>query len=375
MDFDFSDDQREVAGLARRILHDKATDARVRAAEESPDRLDRDLWRDLAAAGLIGIALPEELGGGGCGLVEQCLVLEELGRVVAPVPVLASIVFGAAPIARFGTSGQRRRWVQAAIDGAAVLTAAWGEPSRGGRGRLATSARRTAAGWTLEGLKTSVPALPLADAVLVPAALDDGVAVFVVPTDAAGVGVERQQTTAGEATGRLVLDGVHLPVDALLGGEGAGPVRWMRHRALVGVCAQQLGVLEQALAATVEYTTNRVQFDRPIATFQAVGHRMADCYIDVEAARLTLWQAAWRLGEDLDADAEVGVAKYWAAEAGHRVAHAAVHLHGGMGVAKSHSLQRYFLAATHHEFLLGGSSEHLLGIGAALADSETLTAR
>lgn len=371
MDFDLTSDQQELAALTRRILEDKVTGARLEEVEASAERIDRDLWRSLGDAGLIGIALPEADGGGGLGLLEQCLVLEEVGRRVAPVPVLASAVLGAAPLARYGTDGQRHRWLADLASGQAIGTAALAEPSSWWGSAPRATASPSGSGYRLTGEKTAVPALPLADVVLVPAQLEGTPAVFVVPTDTDGVTVAAQATTGASPTGHLSLDEVQVPGDALLGSAADGPavLRWMGDRALLGVCAQQLGVLEEALTATAAYTTSRVQFERPVATFQAVGHRLADGYIDVEGARLTLWQAVWCLDEGLDASTEIAVAKYWAAEAGHRVAHAAVHLHGGMGVARSHTLHRYFLAAKQLEFLLGGATEHLLAIGTALAEA------
>ncbi len=371
MDFSLSEDQTAVQALARRIVEDLVTPDTLRAADEGADHVDRTLWRALASAGLLGISLPEALGGGGCGLLEQCLVLEELGRGVAPVPVLASIVLGAAPIAAFGSEAQQQQWVVPAAEGRTILTAALAEPANDDRRRPSTTARRQADGFVLDGVKTVVPAAPLADAVLVPATFEGDTAMFIVAGDGPGVRIERQETTGGVSTGQVTLDGAAVPAGARLGGpdgaDGAAVLEWMIQRAVLGACAVQLGVLEQAVAQTAAYATSRVQFGRPIGTFQAVGHRLADGYIDVEATRLTLLQAVWRLSAGLDARTEVEVAKYWAAQAGHRVAHAAVHLHGGMGVARSHTLHRYFLAAEHHEFLFGGATEQLLGIGAALA--------
>jgi alkylation response protein AidB-like acyl-CoA dehydrogenase len=135
----------------------------------------------------------------------------------------------------------------------------------------------------------------------------------------------------------------------------------------VGLCAIQLGVTDKALRMTAEYTTTRVQFDRPLAHFQAVGQRAADAFIDVEGIRLTLWQAAYRLDEGLPADTEVEVAKFWASDGGHRVAHAAAHLHGGVGVDVDYPLHRYFLWAKKLELTLGGSTQQLLRIGRHLA--------
>jgi acyl-CoA dehydrogenase len=162
---------------------------------------------------------------------------------------------------------------------------------------------------------------------------------------------------------------VHVDDGAVLGSieQGTEAVTSMVQHGTVGLCAQQLGVVGRALELTAAYTKERIQFDRPIATFQAVGQRAADAYIDVEAVRLTLWQAAWRLAEGLPAATEVEVAKFWAAEAGHRVAHTAVHLHGGTGVDIDYPLHRYFIAAKALEFALGGSTDQLLRIGASLA--------
>jgi acyl-CoA dehydrogenase len=149
--------------------------------------------------------------------------------------------------------------------------------------------------------------------------------------------------------------------------DGPGIAGWLRTRATVGLCAVQLGVAERMLELTAEYARTRVQFGRAIGTFQAVAQRLADAYIDVEAIRLTLWQAAWRVDAGLPCATEIGTAKFWAADAGHRVAHTAVHVHGGVGIDLDHSLHRYFLAAKHNEFSLGGATAHLRQIGAALA--------
>ena len=366
MDFDFTEEQQEVAGLARRILEDKVTEEVLRAAEAGEARFDRATWDALAAAGLLGIGLPVDAGGGGYGIVEQCLVLEQVGRTVAPVPVAASTVFGAGPIARFGTDEQRQRWVKPAADGSVILTAALAEPGNRDPEQPTTTAAADGSSWRLDGVKTCVPSGPLADAFVVPATGSDGTtATFVVERDAPGLSIESQRVTTRDVEARLTLDGVTVGGDARIGGPEV--LSWLLPHATVALCAQQLGVLSKALEATAEYTKQRVQFDRPIATFQAVGQRMADSYIDVEGVRLTLWQALWRLEEGLPAETEVEVAKFWAAEAAHRVAHAAVHLHGGTGIDSDYPLHRYFLAAKGIEFALGSATDQLLRIGKTFA--------
>ena len=369
MDFSFTEEQEEIAGLARRILTDKVTVDLLRETEAGTDRFDPELWRTLADAGLLGIALPEDVGGGGYGVVEQCLVLEELGKRLAPVPLWASIVLGAAPIAAFGSQEQKETWARPAAEGAKILTAALREPLNPDVLRPATTAERDGDGFRLNGTKTAVPAGPLAELILVPASLDGSPVIFLVEPSGPGVTVARQRTTNRDTAGYVELTDARVPASAVLGSvqDGARVLEWLEERATIGLCAMQLGVCEEALRETAEYTKSRVQFERPIATFQAVGHRCADCYIDVEALRLTLWQAAWRLAEGLPAATEVEVAKFWAADTGHRVAHAAVHLHGGMGVAVEHTTHRYFIWGKQLEFMLGGSTEQLLRIGARLA--------
>jgi len=370
MDFGFTEEQQEAAALARRILEDKVTEPVLRAAEQADVRFDAATWTALAEAGLLGLGLPVEHGGGGLGLVEQCVVLEQVGRAVAPVPVAATTVFGGAPIARFGTAAQQAQWLPAAVDGRAILTAALSEPGNRDPSRPVTTAVAGSDGWRLDGVKTRVPAGVQADVVVVPATTGDGgAALFLVERDAPGLTVERQVVTSRDVEGHLVLDGVHVGPDALLGGLGSGAeaLEWTLQRATVALCAQQLGVLARALEMTAAYSKERIQFDVPIATFQAVGHRLADCYIDVEGLRLTLWQAVWRLEEGRPAATEVEVAKYWAAEAGHRVGHAVVHVHGGTGIDNDYPLHRYFIAAKTIEMALGGATDQLLKIGASFA--------
>ncbi|MGH9302558.1 MAG: acyl-CoA dehydrogenase family protein, partial [Acidimicrobiales bacterium] len=224
--------------------------------------------------------------------------------------------------------------------------------------------------WLLDGIKICVPAGLEAQAVLVPATDPDGeVTVFVVPTSADGLSRQRQDTTTGIPEAHLELSSVKVdPGDRLGGpGQGADILNWIVERATVATCATAVGVCEQALALTAEYTKNRKQFDKVIATFQAVGQRAADAYIDTEAVRLTTWQAAWRLAAGLPSAEAVAVAKFWAADGGQRVVHAAQHLHGGIGVDRDYPLHRYFLWAKHLELTLGGATAQLLRLGSMLA--------
>jgi 3-oxocholest-4-en-26-oyl-CoA dehydrogenase beta subunit len=349
MDFTLTSGQDELGSLTRQILADEIS-------------AGRDPWAELAKAGVLAAALPESAGGDGLGLLEQCSVLIEIGRAVSPVPYLPSVVLGASVLARFGSAGQQRLAEQAA-QGEIVLAVALADEEAADP----ATAREVTGGWQLTGTKTAVPAGAVADMLLVPVAAPGGSALFLIePED---VTVRPQQVTGGADTALVELGGAVVPAERLVGSIEAGPeiADWLLARATVGFCALQLGVTERALQLTAGYARTREQFGKPIGSFQAVSQRLADGYIDVEAIRLTLWQAAWRLAEGLPAETEIATAKFWAAEGGHRIAHTAVHVHGGVGIDMDGDVHRYYAAAKFNEFVLGGATAQLLRIGAALA--------
>ena len=216
----------------------------------------------------------------------------------------------------------------------------------------------------------------MADAILVPATCtaangsSAGVGVFIVDPTAAGVTLTRQSTTTGRPEAIVELSDVSVAADRRLGdgADGAAIVTAITEFATAALCIMEAGACATALDLTAEYTKTRVQFEKPIATFQAVGQRAADAYVDTEAIRLTAWQAASRLAAGLPATAEVAVAKYWAAEGGQRVVHAASHLHGGVGVDRDYPLHRYFLLTEQIELTLGGAGDSLRRLGKILAD-------
>ena len=371
MDFSFSEEQEAVRELADRIFSDLSTHERLRELEAEPggDRFDRRLWAELAAAGLLGVALPEDVGGAGLGFTETAIVVEAAGRTAAAVPVVETLAAAAPAIAAFGNDEQRKRWLPGVVSGEVVLSTALVE--LGGRPEdPSVVAEPDGDGWRLTGSKGFVPSGTVADAVLVPARLESGeVAVFVVETAAAGVTRERQDANTGRPMAVLTLAGARLGSGDLLGSpaDGTAIVAWLVQRSTAAMAMAEAGAVTAAVALVADYTKSREQFGKPIATFQAVGQRAADAYVDAEAIRLTAWQAAWRIAEGLPADKEVAVAKFWAADGGQRVVHAAVHLHGGVGVDRDYPLHRYFLLTKYYELLLGGATEQLLALGAQLA--------
>ena len=375
MDFDFSEEQRELRQLAAKIFSDMADHAQQRRVEAEGDdpRFDKKLWSALAGAGLLGLSVPEELGGAGLGFLEACIVIEEAGRAAAPVPLTAATVFGALPVARFGAPETTRRWLPRAANGEAVITAALGgvvgDPLR----PPAVAAAGDGPGrWRLEGVLADVPAGLAADAVVVAAAGEAGTGLFLVEPEASGLTRRRQDATDSRVEAQIELDGVAVEGAGVLvapGPAGEEAHRWCTDRARAALCVEIAGACKAAVDLTAKYTAERVQFGKPVATFQAVGQRAADAYIDAEGVRLTAWQAAWRLDRDLPAAAEVAVAKFWADDGAQRVVHGAQHLHGGVGVDRDYPLHRYYLLVKHLAPMLGGTTASLLRLGDLLADA------
>ncbi len=362
MDFEFSDEQQAVRDLASQILEGTISHERLREMKASGEHLERRAWSELANAGLVGIALPEAYGGAGQGFVSAVLVLEQIGRHVAPVPYFASAVLGAMPIAQFGTEAQKERLLPAAASGELILTGAYIELGTQAENPYTTAAPGADGAWTLTGQKDCVPAGLDAGQIVVSARTADGVGLFLLDPTAAGVEVIRQDTTNHIPEARLVLSAA--PAELLV--EGAEALEWTRQHAVTALCAMGIGVFDKEVRMTAEYTSTRKQFDKPLAHFQAVGQRAADAYIDTEAIRLTTWQAAWRLETGLPAAMEVATAKYWLSDGGQRVAAAAQHLHGGIGVDTDYPLHRYYLWAKWLQLHLGGASEHLQTLGRLL---------
>ncbi|MBI2703314.1 acyl-CoA dehydrogenase family protein [Mycobacterium gordonae] len=359
MDFSTTEAAQDLGGLVDTIVDSVCTPAHQRELDKLDQRFDRDLWGKLVDSDILTSAAATQVGGDGFGVLEQVAILVALGHQLAAVPYLESIVLSSGALARFGSEELQGSWGSAAVRGEKILTVAL-DGEMGDGPVQAVDGRLT-------GSRTQVFYGPVADGFLVPAETDSGTSVYLVAADDPGVTVTPLETTGLGSVGHLALDGVS--VDAARRVGGAEVVTWLRTISTLGRSAYQLGVLERGLQMTAEYARTREQFDRPIGSFQAVGQRLADGYIDVKGLRLTLTQAAWKVAEDIPAEIDVASAAFWAADAGHRVAHTIVHVHGGVGVDTDHPVHRYFLSAKETEFALGGATGQLRQIGRELAET------
>ncbi|OBI41925.1 acyl-CoA dehydrogenase [Mycobacterium kyorinense] len=366
MDFTFTEEQETVGKVARQLFEHRATPEHLTELESADVRYDAGLWKELASADLLGIALPESVGGSGGGFLELGILLSEVGFSVAPVPVYATLVLGADTIARHGNSAMQHQYLPGVIDGSTILSAALIEPGNSSPTAPRTTARSEGDTWRLDGSKELVPAAQLASAVVVSAQTDDGPGLFIVDTATDGVAITPVSTTNAEPHAELGLTGA---VGRRLSEHSTGNiVGSLYNRALVGLCAIQIGVVDRALKLAASYTSEREQFGRPIGSFQAVQQRLADAFIDVEAIRWTTWHAAWLIARGRPADREAAIAKFWAAEAGARVTASAQQVHGGMGIDVTYPLSRYFLWAKQNELALGSASQQLVRLGNTYAE-------
>lgn len=374
MEFELQDDHVEVRDLAATIFTDLADLDRVVAVETHEAGFDRKLYGVLADSGMLGIAVPEVAGGAGLGLLGLVALLEQQGKRLAAVPLWSVVAAAALPIAEFATQAQADRWLPGLLDGSTVITGAFdAAPGQ----RAALRGRLDGDDLVVSGEVLQVPAGGVADAVVVPVALEDGsLRVAVVPTGAAGLTLTPISVTSHENAAAATFSDVVLSEADLLPGDGAQVVDWTRTRIRIALAAIQVGVCAEALRITAEYTSQRVQFGRPVSTNQAVSNRAADCRLDTEAIRLTTYKAAWLVdsGAEQAAHSASLVAKWWAATGGLRVVLAGQHLHGGIGADITYPIHRYFLWGRQLACYLGAAEATAAELGDVLEAAPSIGA-
>ncbi|MEZ4375793.1 MAG: acyl-CoA dehydrogenase family protein [Polyangiaceae bacterium] len=358
MDVAFTEDHQGLVGLCRQMFGELCSPEVISTLERSGEPVfHRALWSRMAESELLGLNLKEDVGGLGLGMVEVCLIHEQAGWVTAPLPLTACLAMAAPALDRFGSDALRQAILPGVIRGEQILCAATSH----------LSAKQTSEGFSLEGQLDCVPWAPVASHVMLLAEHDGQVSALCV--DLAGLSVERQTASNEEPLGRIRFAGHAVPASCLLGELGNGETvgAFMRERGQVAQAASILGMAARALRLTAKYATERQQFGRAIGTFQAVGQRAADAFVDVETIRVALWRAAWLIDDGQPASAEALVASFWAKDAGNRVVNAAQHIHGGIGFDRDYPLYRYFLGVKTLEQRMGSATSCLSELGQRLA--------
>ena len=362
MDFSFSEDQGAIRDLAKQILSDQATETRLNQLKAEGEGFDKNLWYQFAESGLLGMAIPESSGGSGFGLTELCLMLEEQGRYVAPMPLLPSLVLAALPIARFGSKEQQEKYLKPLACGEHILTAAFAEQSMPEAIRSEATVSTNGDSLLLNGSRECVPYAGEARAILMPATDESGKTVLLlVDAQAAGVELTPQNSTHGEPLYTVHMADVAVrPQDVLVDAEsGEKALEWIIARGQVAAAATMVGVTEEALRRTAEYTTERKQFGKVIGSFQGLQHRAADLFAELELCKAIVLKGlrAVDAGDDLSGLASAVKAKL--AQISQRATNEGVQMHGGIGMTDEYDIGFFIKRARVLEHTLGDFHYHL----------------
>jgi alkylation response protein AidB-like acyl-CoA dehydrogenase len=365
-----SEDQELIGKTAADFVAQKSPLARFRALRDAKDPLgfSKSLWKEMAELGWVGIPFPEDVGGAGLGLADLAVVLEALGRSLAPEPFLATVLLAGRALVRGGSEAQRKEWLPGAVAGDKILALAQQEAgSRYDLRKVATRAERAGSGWRLSGEKVQVEAAPAADALVVSArsagAEGDarGITLFLVPKGAQGLEVVPQTRIDHRSAGIVRLAGVEVSAAQVVGEAEAGGdlLEEVVDFASGGLCAEMLGGMAQAFALTLEHLKTRVQFGVPIGSFQALKHRAANCFMEIELARSCVL-AATRAVDAGDADAPrlVSLAKARCSDAYVLVANEGVQMFGGVGMTDEYDIGFYMKRARVAELCFGDAAFH-----------------
>lgn len=359
MNLDFSDDQKALQDQVRRFLAEKCPSSAVRAVLEGPEPYDRALYAGLAELGVLGVAIPEEYGGMGLSHLELCLIAEELGRVIAPVPVSSAIYLAAEFLLQAGSEAQKAKWLPRLASGEAVGTFALIE----GQGRAsADKVHATVQGGRLSGVKSPVPDGDAADFAIVAARSGGGrgenaISLFLV--DLTGPGVVRETLSTidpSRSYAKISFDGA--PAE-LLGGEGEG---WhiatqVQDRAAILMAFEQVGGADRALEMARDYALERMAFGRPIGSFQAIKHLLADMYVSATLARSNCYYGAWALASGAaELPVAAATARVSATQAFQHCAKNNIQTHGGMGFTWAFDCHLYYRRSNALALALGSLS-------------------
>ena len=367
MDLSFSEEQEMLWKSARDFLADKCEKALVREMEEDERGYVPELWQEMADLGWVGLPFPEKYGGGGFSFLDLVVLLEEMGRACLPGPFVSTVVLGGMPVAEFGTEEQKQDILPKVCEGKAIMTLALTEPSaRYEAASVQVKAVAEGDGYVIDGTKLFVNDANVADYMIVVARTaekanpEEGITLFIVDAKSPGISTFVLRTIAGDKQCEVSFDKVKVRKVNVLGGvdQGWGMVKKVMEWAALAKAAEMMGGAQQVLEMTVEYAKERVQFDRPIGSFQIIQHYLADMSIDVDSSRVSLHKAAWMLSEGMECTKEISVIKGWLSEAYRRVAAQSHQIHGAIGFTKDHDLELYFRRAKAGELYFGDADFH-----------------
>lgn len=365
MDFSFSEDQRAIAEMADSVFRDYCTDDRMREFDLAGEPFMRPLWQTCKETGLHALAIPEAFGGSGMGITDLYCVLRAQGAGLGQVPLWQHQLAAACLAEHAGQ--QHSDLISRAASGEALLSLSLQGLSASRGTALALTAEQ--GNWLLNGLSRAVELGAEADALLLVADTEQGPRLVLLDPRSEGVRLESGVSNHGLAVADVHCTAVLVEPSRVL---PTAAVAWLEQRAIAAAAALQIGVSEEQLRRTVEYVNERVQFDRPIGTFQAVQMSMADCHIAIEGLRSSLFQLCYRLDQNMPSDAEALATRFLSTETAHVVGHKAQHVHGGIGVDLTYPIHRFLYWSRHLSLVLGGSAATLERLGDWMANNDKL---
>ena len=377
MDLGLDEQQEMLKNFARDFLEKECPESLVREMEEDEKGYSLNLWKGMAQQGWMGLVIPEKYGGTDMNLCELVVLLEEFGRALVPGPFISTVVLGGMPIMDAGTDAQKDQFLPKIASGDLIMTMALTEPSaKWTADGVTLTAKKEGGDYVLNGTKLFVPDAHVSDYMIVVARTgpsgkdgEDGITLLLVDSKSPGIKFEQLKTIAADKQSEVTFENVKVPAANLLGqeGKGWGIVEKTQKVATVAACAYLVGLSQMDFDTTLNYAKERVQFGRPIGSFQAIQHKLADAVIDVDGSRFITYKAAWSLQEgEPDADAMISMAKAWTSDASRRVVAHGQQIHGGIGFTKEYKIQLYFRRQKWMELMWGDADYHREKVAQAL---------
>ncbi len=375
MDFSFTEGQEMLRTLANDFLAKECSKARVRDLDKDERGYDPRLWRSMAELGWMGLVFPEEYGGMNAGFIDLVVLMEEMGRCIVPGPFFSTIALCALPLLEYGSDAQREEFLPRIARGESIWAFAVAEPAGGyNASQVQLRAAREGADYVIQGCKMFVADADEADHILLVGRTtdgktpEDGITLFIVERGEPNVQVEPIPIIGGDRQFRVSFNGLAVPECSVLGSPGKGwqIVDFILQRAAVLKCAEISGACRAVLDMTSNYAKERIQFERPIGSFQAIQHKLADMLIDTDAVRYLLYQAAWGISTGSPSACNIAAAKAKANEAYQRICIEAITAHGAIGFTLDHDLGLYYRRVKAAQFAGGDTDLHMDAIAAYL---------
>jgi len=375
MDFNFSEEQEMLRTLARDFLSRECPKTKVRELEKDEKGYDPQMWHNMAKLGWMGLVFPEEYEGINASFMDLVILMEEMGRNILPGPFFSTIAFCALPILEYGTVEQKSKFLPQIARGETIWALALTESSGSYRAsEIRLHAKLEGEDYILEGDKFFVSDAHIADYLLVVARTgegkspEDGITLFIVDAKDTGLGMEVIPTIAGDRQCKVSFNKVRVSKNSILGDAGQGwhIVDFILQRAAILKCAEISGACQAVLDMTSTYAKQRIQFDRPIGSFQAIQHKLADMLIDVDGVQYLLYQAAWGISVGSPSQLQISIAKAKASEAYQRICIDGITTHGAIGFSLDHDIGLYYRRVKTAEFAAGGIDLHRENIAAEI---------